>query len=119
MNGVATGRTGSFSTGAMETKFPTYQPTQVALAPKPSGPQPQQHSPLLQGMAQGSQFRTFSPNSVFDGASVRGSSNGLSGEDYDRKRLGGGMAPSDNGASQATYEQRMWIDKNPARTLGD
>lgn len=119
MIGTANGRVGSFSAGATETKFPAYQPTLAALTPPPSGPQPQPVSPLLQSHLQPTQFKAFTPNSVFDQSQVRGSSNGLSGQDYDRVRLGGGMAPSANGASSQTYEQRQWIDKNPARLIGD
>ena len=92
MNGVATdGRNGSFSTGALETKNPSLQPVQT---------------------------QPFAANSVFDQSQVRGTSNGLSGQDYDRKRIGGGMAPSANGSSSQTYDQRQWIDKNPYRTIG-
>lgn len=92
MDGVATGRTGSFSTGVTETKNPSLRPVQ---------------------------FQNFQSNSVFDQSQVRGSSNGLSTQDYDRRRVGGGMAPSPNGASSTTYDQRQWIDKNPYRTIGD
>jgi hypothetical protein len=60
----------------------------------------------------------FTPTSVFDETQVRGSSNGLSSEDYDRRRIGGGSAPSPNGSSSGTYNQRLWIDKNPYRTIG-
>jgi hypothetical protein len=91
MNGVSDGRNGSFSTGAMETKFPSAQPIRT---------------------------QRFTPTSVFDEKQVRGSSNGLGSEDYDRKRIGGGFAPSLNGASSRTYDSRLWIDKNPYRTLG-
>jgi hypothetical protein len=91
MNGVSDGRNGSFSTGAMETKFPSAQPMQT---------------------------QRFTPTSVFDETQVRGSSNGLGSEDYDRKRIGGGFAPSGNGASAQTYDKRLWIDKNPYRTIG-
>ncbi|MFE2101603.1 hypothetical protein [Streptomyces sp. NPDC059468] len=92
MNGVAEeGRNGAFSTGAMETKFPSIN---------------------LQPVAR------FQPTSVFDETQVRGSANGLGSEDYDRKRIGGGFAPSNNGASKGTYDKRLWIDKNPYRTIG-
>jgi hypothetical protein len=88
MNGVADGRNGSFSTGAMETKYPSAQP------------------------------QKFTPTSVFDESQVRGSANGLGSDDYERKRVVGGFAPSLNGASSQTYDKRLWIDKNPYRTLG-
>lgn len=91
MNGVSDGRNGSFSTGAMETKYPSAQPQSIAR---------------------------FTPTSVFDETTVRGSANGLGSQDYDRKRVGGGFAPSANGTSSNTYEKRMWIDKNPYRTIG-
>jgi hypothetical protein len=91
MNGVTDGRNGSFSTGAMETKYPSTLPIR-----------PQR----------------FTPTSVFDETQVRGSSNGLSGNDYDRRRIGGGSAPSPNGSSSQTYDKRLWIDKNPYRTIG-
>lgn len=91
MNGVAGGRNGSFSTGAMETKYPS-----VNLQP----------------------VSRFQPTSVFDETQVRGSSNGLSSNDYERKRIGGGYTPSPNGASSGTYDKRLWIDKNPYRTIG-
>jgi hypothetical protein len=91
MNGDTSGRSADFSTGAMETKYPSDQP----VAPRP-----------------------FAPTSVFDQTQVLGSSNGLSSDDYGRKRLGGGAAPSKNGASSTTYDSRLWIDKNPARTIG-
>jgi hypothetical protein len=61
---------------------------------------------------------SFGATSVFDQAQVRGSSNGLSTGDYDRRRIGGGTAPTPNGASSQTYDQRQWIDKNPYRTIG-
>lgn len=89
MNGIADGRGGSFTTGAFETKYPT--------AMKP---------------------RTFTPTSVFDETQVRGSSNGLSTDDYERRRIGGGATPTPNGSSNETYGKRLWIDKNPYRTLG-
>jgi hypothetical protein len=60
----------------------------------------------------------FQPTSVFDETQVRGSSNGLSSNDYERKRIGGGFTPSPNGASSGTYDKRLWIDKNPYRTIG-
>lgn len=91
MNGVSDGRNGSFSTGAMETKYPSAQPVHT---------------------------QRFTPTSVFDETQVRGSANGLGSQDYDRKRIGGGFAPSANGASSQTYDKRLWIDKNPYRTLG-
>jgi hypothetical protein len=91
MNGVSDGRNGSFSTGAMETKYPSAQPVHT---------------------------QRFTPTSVFDETQVRGSANGLGSQDYDRKRIGGGYAPSANGASSQTYDKRLWIDKNPYRTLG-
>jgi hypothetical protein len=75
----------------METKYPSAQPVHT---------------------------QRFTPTSVFDETQVRGSANGLGSEDYDRKRIGGGYAPSANGASSKTYDKRMWIDKNPYRTLG-
>ncbi len=84
-------RANAFTTGAMETKYPS-----LNLQPVPS----------------------FQPTSVFDETQVRGSSNGLSSGDYERKRIGGGFAPSMNGASSGTYDQRLWIDKNPYRTIG-
>jgi hypothetical protein len=91
MNGVADGRSESFSTGALETKYPSIN-----------------HQPVAR----------FQPLSVFDETTVRGSSNGLSSGDYERKRVGGGFAPSMNGASTGTYDKRLWIDKNPYRTIG-
>ncbi|MFE4681582.1 hypothetical protein ACFRNJ_12190 [Streptomyces sp. NPDC056721] len=91
MNGVSDGRSSSFSTGAFETKYPTVQPIRT---------------------------KRFTPTSVFDETQVRGSSNGLGSDDYDRRRIGGGTAPSLNGASSQTYDSRLWIDKNPYRTLG-
>jgi hypothetical protein len=75
----------------METKYPSAQPVHT---------------------------QRFTPTSVFDETQVRGSANGLGSEDYDRKRIGGGYAPSANGASAQTYDKRLWIDKNPYRTLG-
>jgi hypothetical protein len=92
MNGVSGGRNGSFSTGAFETKYPSAQPVHT---------------------------QRFTPTSVFDETQVRGSNNGLSSDDYERKRVGGGgFAPSMNGASSGTYDKRLWIDKNPYRTIG-
>jgi hypothetical protein len=91
MNGEADGRSSSFSTGALETKYPSINIQPVAR---------------------------FQPTSVFDDTQVRGSSNGLSSNDYERKRVGGGFAPSMNGASSGTYDRRLWIDKNPYRTIG-
>lgn len=91
MNGVSDGRNGSFSTGAMETKYPSAQPVHT---------------------------QRFTATSVFDETQVRGSSNGLSNGDYDRRRIGGGSAPTPNGSSSQTYDKRLWIDKNPYRTLG-
>jgi hypothetical protein len=90
MNGIADGRSGSFSTGTLDTKRPA----------RPIRP------------------RAFTPTSVFDETQVRGSSNGLSTDDYERRRLGGGSAPTPNGSSNSTYGKRQWIDKNPYRTLG-
>ncbi|MFJ6508636.1 hypothetical protein [Streptomyces sp. NPDC091879] len=75
----------------METKYPSAQPVHT---------------------------QRFTPTSVFDETQVRGSANGLGSQDYDRKRIGGGFAPSANGASSQTYDKRLWIDKNPYRTLG-
>jgi hypothetical protein len=75
----------------METKYPSAQPIRT---------------------------QRFTPTSVFDETQVRGSSNGLSGNDYDRRRIGGGSAPSPNGSSSQTYDKRLWIDKNPYRTIG-
>ncbi|MER5754336.1 hypothetical protein [Streptomyces sp. NPDC002088] len=91
MNGVPGGRNGSFSTGAIETKYPSVQPVHT---------------------------QRFTPTSVFDETHVRGSDNGLGTGDYERKRVGGGFAPSMNGASSQTYDKRLWIDKNPYRTIG-
>jgi hypothetical protein len=105
MNGAAEGRNGSFSTGAMETKYPSIDygyPSVNHAYPTVS------HQPLAR----------FQPTSVFDETQVRGSANGLGTQDYDRKRVGGGFAPSANGASSQTYDKRLWIDKNPYRTLG-
>lgn len=87
MNGEFGGRSESFSTGATETKYPTVQPT------------------------------PFRPSSVFDESAVHGSTNGLSSSDFNLRRIGGSGMPSVNGASSATYNQRLWLDKNPYRSL--